>query len=77
MSSSNDNAIDLYCTCIEHGGKRQTLGKMYPLEGIEIKSRHHGTYHMGSIAASELLFILAGTTDGSAVIEFVRRVFQP
>ena len=70
---TNSGAVRLLCTCPEHGGKRETVGKFFVREGLEVKSRHHGTYHIGSISAPDLLRHIAGTVDGSAIVTFVRQ----
>lgn len=67
-SGSNSNAVNLYCVC--HGQQRMAV--ITPGAGIEVVSRHHGTYHTGSMSVPDLLRQISGTADGSAVVEFVR-----
>ena len=75
-SGSNSTEVNLYCTCQDpgHTQRRQTMAKIYPREGIEVVSRSHGTHHIGSISVHNLLRLLAGTQDGSAINSFVRQV---
>lgn len=61
-------AVNIFCLC--HGA--QKMAEITPKEGIEVVSRHHGTYHIGSLSVRELLTQLSGTTNGSAIIDFVR-----
>mgnify|MGYP001583709595 CR=1 FL=1 len=63
-----NGTINVLCTC--HG--QQKMAAVRPGVGIEMISRHHGTYHIGSLSVRELLMQISGTTDGSAITEFVR-----
>lgn len=72
-SGSVRSSERLFCNCPEHDGKRETLAKVYPREGIEVVGRHHGTNHIGSMSVPDLLRTLAGTVDGSAIVAFVRQ----
>lgn len=67
-SGSNGKPTKMYCDC--HGS--QTVALFLPGEGIEVQAKHHGTWHVGSLSAAEVLRRLAGTVDGSAVLDFVR-----
>ena len=67
-NGTNSKALTVYCVC--HG--RQKMAAVTPGIGIEVVSRHHGMYHTGSLSVRELLTHLSGTTDGSAIIDFVR-----
>ena len=70
LNFSNNLVItNLLCLC--HGQQRMAVVTSH--EGIEIISRHHGTYHVGSLSARDLIVELAGTVDGSAIIDFVRQ----
>ena len=66
-NGTNSQPVNLFCLC--HG--KQKMAEIHPAEGIEVVSRHHGTYHVGSLSVHDLLTQLAGTTNGSAIIEFV------
>ena len=66
----NGHVVPLLCLC-HPVGKGQKMAVVTPGVGIEVVSRHHGTYHTGSLSAVDLLTQLSGTTDGSAIIAFV------
>ena len=68
-NGSNSSAVNIFCVC--HG--QQKMAVVTPGQGIEVVSRHHGAYHTGSLSVRELLNQISGTTDGSAIVEFVRR----
>ena len=70
-SGNNGNVVNLLCLC-HPAPKRQKLAVVTPGLGIEVVSRHHGTYHTGSLSIRDILTQLSGTTDGSAIIDFVR-----
>ena len=65
---NNGNHIDMLCRC--HG--QQKMAEVTQGCGIEVVSRHHGTYHVGSLSIRDLLVQLSGTTDGSAIIACVQ-----
>ena len=68
-TGSNSTEANVYCRC--HGGQKiAEIGSA----GVEVISKHHGTYHIGSLSAREVLRRMAGTLEGSAIIQFVRRV---
>lgn len=67
-SGSNSHPVDLFCVC--HG--KQKMAEVTPGQGLEIVSRHHGTYHTGSLSVRDLLVQLSGTTNGSAIVQFVQ-----
>ena len=69
-SGSNSGPVNVYCRC--HGSQRMAV--VTPGQGIEVVSRHHGTYHTGSLGVRELLRELSGTTNGSAIVQFVRGI---
>ena len=68
-TGSNSHESNVYCKC--HGA--QKVAEVGP-EGVEIVSRHHGTYHVGSLSAREVLSLMAGTVEGSAIIQFVQKI---
>ena len=70
-SGSNSGPVNVYCRC--HGNQRMAVVTVGA--GIEVVSRHHGTYHTGSLSAPQLLQQLSGTTNGSAIVQFVRELF--
>jgi len=73
-NGTNSKPINLFCnvcSCAHPG--HQKLAEITH-DGIEIISRHHGTYHTGSLSIQEILRQVSGTTDGSAVLSFVREV---
>lgn len=71
-SGSHSSEVRLYCQC-HPSSMRSNLAMIYPGEGIEVKARHHGTNHVGSLSVAEVLRQLAGTVEGSAIVDFVRR----
>ena len=74
-SWSNGNVVNLLCLChptTEGRNRPQKMAEVTPGLGIEIVSRHRGIYHTGSLSVRDLLTQLSGTTDGSAIIDFVR-----
>lgn len=72
-SGSNNHPVSLFCVC--HG--RQKMAEVTPGRGVEVVSRHHGTYHTGSLSVRELLVQLSGTTNGSAIVQFVQEQVAP
>ena len=62
--------VPLLCLC-HPVDKGQKMAVVTPGIGVEVVSRHHGTYHTGSLSVIGLLTQLSGTTDGSAIIAFV------
>lgn len=69
-SGSNSGPVNVYCRC--HGNQRMAV--VTPHNGIEVVSRHHGTYHTGSLSVPELLQQISGTINGSAIVQFVQEV---
>lgn len=67
-SGSNSVPVNIYCRC--HGNQRMAV--ITAGNGLEVVSRHHGTYHTGSLSVSELLRQISGTTSGSAILQFVK-----
>ena len=67
---SNGYVLPLFCLC-HPVGKGQKMAVVTPGVGVEVISRHHGTYHTGSLSVIGLLTQLSGNTDGSAIIGFV------
>ena len=67
-SGSANHPVNIFCVC--HG--QQKMAVVTPGQGIEVVSRHHGTYHIGSLGVRELLNQISGTTDGSAIVSFVQ-----
>ena len=70
-SGSNGNVVNLLCLC-HPAPNGQKMAIVTSGLGIEVISRHHGTYHTGSLSVRDLLTQLSGTMDGSAIIDFVR-----
>ena len=67
--SNSHEANNIYCLC--HGQQKVAeIGS----GGIEMVSKHHGTYHVGSLSAKEVVMRLAGTVEGSAIIQFVQKL---
>lgn len=64
------SGTSVYCTC--HGTER--LCDVRPGEGLHVIDGRHGTRHEARVTSRELLERLAGTTDGSAIVEYVHRV---
>ena len=71
-SGQNSGPVNVYCRC--HGNQRMAV--ITSGEGIEVVSRHHGTYHTGSLSVPELLQRLSGTVNGSAIVQFVREAIR-
>ena len=72
-SGSNSLAVNVYCTCHPDSVReRAKLWEIHPGQGVEVSSRHHGTYHNGSMGVRDLLEQIAGTVSGSAILQFVQ-----
>ena len=56
-------------------GETKTLGMLRRDQGLEIVRERHNRKHYAIIAPKELLQRLAGTLEGSAVVDYVQRVF--
>ena len=69
-SGSNSGAVNMLCNC----HNQQRMWVIYPGQGVETMSRHHGTNHVGSLGVKSLLEQLAGTVSGSAILQFVQGV---
>mgnify|MGYP001558544702 FL=1 len=70
MGSGSNGVVNMLCLC--HPASRgQKMAVVTPGLGIEVISRHHATYHTGSLSVRDLLTQLSGTTEGSAIIDFV------
>ena len=68
-SGSNSRTEAIFCVC--HGQQKMAeVGN----EGLAVVSRHHGTYHTGSLSARDLLVQLSGTVEGSAIVKYVQDV---
>mgnify|MGYP001606923077 CR=1 FL=1 len=68
-SSATMAPINIMCSC--HQTERMQVA--YPQHGIETIARRHGTYHASSLGVTQLLQIIAGTTEGSAILRFVQQ----
>ena len=68
-SSATLAPINIMCYC--HQTERMFVA--YPQRGVEAITRRHGTHHASSLGVNQLLAIIAGTTDSSAIINFVQR----
>ena len=60
----------MYCSC--HGTER--LLDLRPREGIQVVDGRHGTRHEATVGPREMLARLAGTVEGSAIVDYVSRV---
>lgn len=74
-SSKHPDGSNLLCRCRDcQPGQRQKLGLIYEQQGIVLADRRHGTLHRAEVGVKELLMRLAGTIDGSAVVNYVEEV---
>lgn len=64
------SGTSVMCDC--HGTER--LLDIRPGMGIEVKDDRHGCKHVAMVESREVLQRLAGTLDGSAIMEYVRQV---
>lgn len=64
------SGTSVMCDC--HGTER--LFDIRPGVGIEAMDGRHGQKHIARVDTHEVLQRLAGTVDGSAIMEFVRHV---
>lgn len=70
MITKYSNGTSVMCDC--HGTER--LFDIRPGIGIEGVDRRHKVRHMALIEPKEALERLAGTIEGSAILEFARKV---
>jgi len=45
-------------------------------DGLRLRDRRHGTTHQAQLSPEQILVRLAGTTGGSAVVDYVRAIFK-
>lgn len=64
------SGTSIYCNC--HGTER--LLDLRPGEGIHVLDGRHGTRHEAIVGPREVLARLAGTVEGSAIVDYVERV---
>ena len=64
------SGTSVYCDC--HQTER--LMDIKPHIGIEVMDGRHGTAHRALVPPRQALERLAGTLDGSAVMDYVRQV---
>jgi hypothetical protein len=63
--------VDVRCsgTCCERSKK---LAEMSPDKGLILVSRQHGTLHTAQVSAKEIVHILVGTLEASAIFSWVK-----
>lgn len=65
--------------CLEHGCSAQEhqhwqrMLDIKPQQGLEIIDARHGERHQAFVKPKEILERLAGTVDGSAIVDYVRK----
>jgi hypothetical protein len=66
----------IFCGCSLDGELHHSekLGEIRPLEGLVIHDRRNRIRHMAVVSPMEVLQRLSGTLEGSAVIEYVKKV---
>ena len=55
----------------------EKLSEIRPREGMYVRDRRHGQHHSADVEPLELLRRLAGTLEGSAIVECVQGVVGP
>ena len=53
---------------------QEKLGELHPRDKIEIQDNRHGRRHVVTLTVPEVLRRLSGTTDGSAIVNFVQNI---
>jgi len=71
-----DTGTSIFCGCSLDGELHHSekLGEIRPLEGLVIHDRRNRIRHMAVVSPMEVLQRLSGTLEGSAVIEYVKKV---
>ena len=72
MHQISPDGTAVLCGCCPPG--RKTKLAEVDAAGLEIVARSHGTHHTGTVDPPSLLRRISGTTDGSAIVEYVRRL---
>ncbi len=72
-----DDGTSVRCQCRHCFNSREQPEKLAEIthNGLEIMDGRHGRVHFVQMPVRSVIERLAGTTDGSAVVDYVRRVF--
>jgi hypothetical protein len=73
---NHGTGTSIYCGCSLDGQLHQSekLGEIRPQEGLVIYDRRNRIRHMAVVRPVDVLQRMAGTLDGSAVLEYCKSI---